>query len=131
MNKTATTLWADFCSHLAPDAAQKKEIAALCHQFWPADCALNQKTANEVLNQCFLFQLPWDMEQTWEPVQFSGPINWEYQLHGDQEFTFQLNRHRYWVSLGQAYALTGDERYARCFTGQLQGWLKQQPCRPA
>ena len=25
-----------------------------------------------------------------------------------------LNRHRYWVALGQAYAMTGDEKYAQC-----------------
>ncbi|MFR3753079.1 MAG: heparinase II/III family protein [Enterocloster sp.] len=34
---------------------------------------------------------------------------------GDPEFIYQFNRHRYWICLGQAYALTGDGKYAECF----------------
>ena len=46
---------------------------------------------------------------------------------GDPEFIYQFNRHRYWICLGQAYALTGDGKYARCFVNQLYSWLEDNP----
>ena len=40
-----------------------------------------------------------------------------------------MNRHRYWICLGQAYALTGDETYAECFVNQLTDWIEKEPWR--
>ena len=40
-----------------------------------------------------------------------------------------MNRHRYWICLGQAYHLTEDERYAQCFVRQLMDWLEKEPLR--
>lgn len=44
------------------------------------------RIADEVRNQIFLFDLPWDMEQTAEPVTFEGEIDWSYQPGPDPEF---------------------------------------------
>lgn len=33
----------------------------------------------------------------------------------DPEFVWQFNRHRFFMTLGQAYQMTGDEKYARAF----------------
>ena len=40
---------------------------------------------------------------------------------------YRLNRHRYWVALGQAYAMTGDEKYAAVFSQRLGDWIDRNP----
>jgi hypothetical protein len=46
---------------------------------------------------------------------------------GDKKIIWELNRHQYFVVLGQAYWLTGDERYARTFVEHLESWIEQNP----
>ena len=41
----------------------------------------------------------------------------------DPEWIFAFNRMRFWICLGQAYAITKDERYARTFASQLCHWI--------
>ena len=96
-------------------------------RWWPKETSHRMRIADEVRNQLFLFDLPWDMEQTAEPVTFEGEIDWSYQPGPDPEFIFQMNRHQYWICLGQAYAMTGDEAYAECFASQLVHWIKKNP----
>ncbi len=71
----------------------------------------------------FLFQLRWDMEQTHVPEVFDGPIDWLRQPGDDPEFVYAFNRMRFWPCMGQAYAVTGDEKYARAFAEQLVRWV--------
>ena len=49
-----------------------------------------------------------------DSVTFDGDIDWCHIPDQDVEWAYMLNRHRYWVALGQAYAMTGDEKYAEC-----------------
>ena len=46
---------------------------------------------------------------------------------GDKKITWELNRHQYFMKLGQAYVLTGDERYARTFVNHLEAWMDANP----
>jgi Heparinase II/III-like protein/Heparinase II/III N-terminus len=46
---------------------------------------------------------------------------------GDSKVIWELNRHQWLVRLGQAYQLTGDERYAACFATSVDGWLRANP----
>jgi uncharacterized heparinase superfamily protein len=46
---------------------------------------------------------------------------------GDHKVTWELNRHQWLVTLAQAYATTGDERYAAQVAGQLQAWIRANP----
>lgn len=46
---------------------------------------------------------------------------------GDKKIIWELNRHQYFVTLGQAYWLTGDERYAQTFLAHLNSWMDQNP----
>lgn len=46
---------------------------------------------------------------------------------GDSKVVWELNRHQWLVRLGAAYRLTGDERYARVFAADVQGWLAANP----
>ncbi|WP_320128082.1 heparinase II/III family protein [uncultured Sphaerochaeta sp.] len=81
--------------------------------------------ANEAVNHSFRFALRWDMERTVVPVHFEGAINWLYQPGDDSEWVYAFNRMRFWICLGQAYALTGNEMYAKAFAEQLCHWVKQ------
>jgi hypothetical protein len=81
------------------------------------------QTADDTVNQKFLFNLRWDMERTYEPVIFENEIDWLYQPSGDPEWVYALNRMRFWICLGQAYAVTGKEKYASCFINQLCHWI--------
>lgn len=123
--------WRRFCETMAPERGELERRGALCKALWPEDCALTLKTADELRENIFLFRLPWDMEQTDQPVRFENEIDWGFVLNKDPEFTFQMNRHRYWICLGQAYALTGNEAYAQCFVDQLLDWLDKEPWREA
>jgi Heparinase II/III-like protein/Heparinase II/III N-terminus len=49
------------------------------------------------------------------------------QVAGDKKIIWELNRHQYFATLGQAYWFTGDERYAQAFDAQLNSWMDQNP----
>jgi Heparinase II/III-like protein/Heparinase II/III N-terminus len=46
---------------------------------------------------------------------------------GDSKVVWELNRHQWLVALGQAYRLTGDERYAGMFADTIREWLQANP----
>ncbi len=46
---------------------------------------------------------------------------------GDTKIVWELNRHQHFFTLGFAYWLTGDERFARTFVGHLESWMDQNP----
>jgi len=46
---------------------------------------------------------------------------------GDSKVIWELNRHQWLVSLGQAYRLSGDERYAEFFVAQVRDWMHANP----
>jgi len=81
-------------------------------------------------------------------LSFGDPIDWHFEptsgrriplLHwskldyldagvaGDKKITWELNRHQYFMKLGQAYVLTGDQRYARRFVEHLESWMQANP----
>ena len=89
----------------------------------PNDLAAAIHTADMAVRQKFVFQLRWDLEQTRAPVVFDGPIDWLYQPGDDPEFVYAFNRMTFWSCMGQAYAATGDEKYAKAFAGQMLHWV--------
>lgn len=46
---------------------------------------------------------------------------------GDIKFVWELNRHLHWVTLAQAYALTGDAAHLEVLRIQVSTWLVQCP----
>ena len=46
---------------------------------------------------------------------------------GDNKVVWELNRHQWLVGLGQAYRLTGDERYGAMFADAIRDWLRANP----
>lgn len=84
------------------------------------------EVAEQVLNHEFIFDMEWDMERTYEPVRFKDVIAWEYQPGDDSEFVWQFNRHRFLICLGQAYQMTGDEKYAGCLLDLLLQFVRNE-----
>lgn len=129
MTRRDTTLWQNFCKKLGCSQQESTAKAKLCSKLWPEETARSKWTADLLLENTFWFKLPWDMEQTAEPVSFPNGIDWSYYPDNDPEFTYQLNRHRFWICLGQTYLATGDEKYVHCFVRQLLDWLEKEPWR--
>lgn len=46
---------------------------------------------------------------------------------GDKKIVWELNRHQHFFTLGVAYWLTKDERYAECFVRHLESWMEKNP----
>ena len=62
------------------------------------------------------------------PLEHWSRLNYlDSELTGDKKIVWELNRHQYFVTLGRAYWLTGDERYAAIFTAHLKSWMDQNP----
>jgi len=106
---------------------QEFNKTAIFRENYKDDIATSIKTADEVLNNYFLFRYPWDMEKTNIPHQFKKEIDWKAIPNGDEEWCFMLNRHRYWTDIGGAYFLTGKEKYAKGFVNQVTHWIDNNP----
>lgn len=87
------------------------------------------KVADQVVKNYFLYRKPWDMEKTNIPYIFKDIIDWQMNPFGDPEWTWMLNRHGYWLDLGQAYFLTGNEKYAKTFVSQVISWIDNNPLK--
>ena len=107
-----------------------KASAGYALRYSKDECMKIIKNADDTIAQSFIFNLRWDLEQTQIPVVFEGEIDWLRQPGDDPEFIYAFNRMRFWICLGQAYALTGDEKYAKCFTKQLMHWIRTVPFSP-
>ena len=46
---------------------------------------------------------------------------------GNKKILWELNRHQHFFTLGVAYWLSGDERYAEAFAQHLETWMEQNP----
>jgi hypothetical protein len=66
--------------------------------------------------------------------QFKGDIDWKFnataETFRDNEWSWSLFRHIYWQPLARAYALTGDEKYAKEFISQLKSFAVAWPADP-
>lgn len=102
-------------------------IAEYCMENCKEDVKHIIRVADEVCKRYFVFDLKWDMERTYDPVTFEGTIDWRYIPYGDPEFVYQFNRHRFFICLGQAYLLTGDEKYAKAYVELTEDWIDNVP----
>jgi hypothetical protein len=78
----------------------------------------NNPAADELLNHLFF--------STWQQGE---DIDWTALPPGivDVEWTYQLNRHEFWLTLADAYWGTGDEAYAQEWVNQLTDWIEDRP----
>ena len=58
----------------------------------------------------------------WSKIDYLNP-----EVAGDKKITWELNRHQHFVTLGQAYWLTGNEWFASVFVAQATSWMDSNP----
>jgi hypothetical protein len=61
------------------------------------------------------------------PYTLGETIQWNEDPFNYDQWAIALNRHTHWLTLGQAYAGTHDEKYAREFVAQLLSWTEAVP----
>lgn len=99
------------------------KVTEFCAQHWQENIKRNQVLCDDLLDNTFIFNMPWDMEAVQEPEHFDKKVDWLFNPKGDPEFTWQFNRHRFFINLGQQYAMTGDERYAAKVVELMSHWI--------
>ena len=120
---------------------QREETVQLLQQRMPTVCARLIERASSIVDGRFSLL-------GFEDLSFGEPIDWQREpisgkrapdLHwsqlnfldrdvvGDKKIIWELNRHQYFVILGQAYWLTGDEQYAYTCFNHLNSWVDQNP----
>jgi hypothetical protein len=66
--------------------------------------------------------------KTLAPLTYGPDLDYrDERLVGDIKYVWELNRHLQWVTMAQAYRLSGQMRYLEGLGRQLKGWLEQCP----
>jgi len=143
--RSAEDLLEHFCSRDQPAFfASLADPDALCAELrsrWPTEEQHIVEKANRILagrfdllglqNLSFGDPIRWNLEPVsgksapqlhWSRIDYLDP-----DIAGDKKIIWELNRHQYFVTLGQAYLLTGDEKYAQTFVAHLNSWMDQNP----
>lgn len=113
-----------YSHHFIDDAGK---IAAYCRTNLTKEAEECIRYADLFCAHRFLFNTEHDLEQFDEEVVYGTEIQWDYNPGEDPEYVWQFNRHRYFMTLGQAYALTGDEKYAAVYADMLKDWILKNP----
>ena len=58
----------------------------------------------------------------WSQIELENPAE-----TGDKKIIWELNRHQYFSTLGRAYWLTGDEKYAEMLVAHWESWFDETP----
>lgn len=81
-----------------------------------------QRWADEAMEHRFF------VHKGYQPSYFYGDdIDWEYWPVKDNELRWQLHRMKWWVPMGKAYRLSGDERYAAEWCAEYLDWMRKNP----
>lgn len=122
-------------------ADRERSLDLFAEQFGQRRTAEVIATANEALhgrlNLLGLKGLYVGPEVDWHREPLSGkqaPLrHWKHLTDlrpddiGNLKVLWELNRHQHFFTLGLAYWLTGDERYAELFAVHLESWMRQNP----
>ena len=129
---------------LQPSAADLPAVASLVRARWPNDVAMLCKRGDAALKGRF------DL-LGYHDLWFGEPIDWHLDplrgrrapdghwsqipyldvgVVGDHKLVWELNRHQHFVTLGQAYWLTGERRFLDGLETQWRDWMtRNQPSR--
>lgn len=121
----------------------KEKQIAQWQASYPHSVAQTLKQAQDICHLHFkLLGTPYDFDHEidWQIEAVSGrrwPMDyieridhwmWSQRI-GDYKPIWELNRHQYLATLGKAYWLTGDEKYAEACAAQLLSWIRGNPYR--
>ncbi|HYV00306.1 MAG TPA: alginate lyase family protein, partial [Pyrinomonadaceae bacterium] len=121
--------------------AEEEGAVQLFRTEWPEEALLIIKSADQLLKGSFNLlgyrglsfgdEIDWHFEPVTRKriplVHWSQLDYLDANVAGDKKIVWELNRHQYFVTLGQAYSLTGDEKYAEGFVAHIESWMDQNP----
>src|ERR1700686_4337202 len=124
-----------------PSLARREEVSTIIkHRFPGGRVALLEQAERAIRGRFDLLgfrdlsfgdPIDWHLDPTtgkrtplvhWSKIDYLDP-----NIAGDKKITWELNRHAHFVTLGQAYWLTGDERFAEAFVAQASSWMDANP----
>lgn len=79
--------------------------------------------ANLILNNSFIFDDEWDMEQCRIPY-LNRDLDWNFTTNGDEEWVFMLNRHEYFEKLIVAYYFSNNKKYLDKLKELIFNWIE-------
>src|SRR5687767_1606556 len=125
------------------DPATLTELRALVAARWPAAEADARARADRILaGQSDILgyrglrfagedgAIDWHFDPVHDrraPRRFYADIPYLDPAVGDHKIIWEINRHQHWLALGRAAWLSGDPRYTRAITADLQSWLAANP----
>lgn len=81
-----------------------------------------QKWADDALQHTFF------VHKGYQPsFNYGEDIDWKYWPVQDNELRWQLHRHKWFVPMGYAYRVSGDEKYAKEWVYQYMDWIRKNP----
>jgi uncharacterized heparinase superfamily protein len=128
-----------------PSLERRGEIVEIMNRRFPAERDAIIKTAEAAIRGKFSllghtdlsFGDPpcWPIDWSLDPVSGKrAPLSHWSKLPpldplggGDLKVVWELNRHSHFVTLGQAYWLTDDNRFAAAFVDQVSAWIDANP----
>ena len=128
-----------------PSLEQRRTIVDMMNRRFPAERDAIIRNAEAALAGKFSllghsdleFGSPPDSPIDWHLDPISGKraplMHWSRLPHldpmggGDPRVVWELNRHAHFVTLGQAYWLTGENRFAEGFVDQVSAWIDANP----
>jgi Heparinase II/III N-terminus/Heparinase II/III-like protein len=143
---TATELLAHFQSRATPEFfpgfASASESAELQASLFPNETSRLLAQANRISDdhcwpllgfgeKCFgAGEIDWNLDPLsgfdW-PITYHADINLIRSDGSDARVVWELNRFGHFITLGRAYAITGDEKFSAEFFRQLASWRAQNP----
>ncbi|WP_462425436.1 heparinase II/III family protein [Fusobacterium varium] len=84
-----------------------------------------EEIAKLLTKNIFLFRGKWDMERTNKPYEFKNKIIWNFYPENDPEWTFMLNRNKFWETLSISYLVTHEKKYLNTWLVQQKSWIDQ------
>jgi hypothetical protein len=115
-------------------AALRARMPDDCHELVAAAARIVAGRRFDLLgyhNLSFGDPVDWHLDPVWNrrsPLVHWGQIDpLDSTQVGDSKIVWELNRHQWMVGLGQAWALTGDERYGDACLESIGHWLDTNP----
>jgi hypothetical protein len=134
-----------------PSLGQREKIVETMNRRFPAERDAIIKTADDALRGKFSLlghtglsfgdppysPINWRFDPVsgkraqishWSKLRRLNPLGARGAMGGaDPKVVWELNRHAHFVTLGQAYWLTGDDRFAEGFRDQVSAWIDANP----
>lgn len=141
LNATVPARLLESGGFLLPDEAERRRTVDWIRLERPSYVERIRKEADRICDHRFVLlgrEFSYESEVSWCADPVTG-IPWPMRFHtrvpifggnrgyGDFKYVWELNRQQFLVTLGKAYSLTGERRYAEAIVALVRSWVGQNP----